>query len=103
MARAKFPSAMLDQYMVRFPDGMRDALKAAASEKGRSLNAEIVARLEGSLDVEMYTRNLVAAQAEITRLETELQRARGDHSEVLTTLARIDEKVDILLIQSTQT
>jgi hypothetical protein len=32
------------------PDGMRDRLKAAAAENNRSLNAEIVARLEKSLD-----------------------------------------------------
>lgn len=42
------PSRKLDQYIVRFPDGMRDRLKAVAAENGRSLNAEIIARLEAS-------------------------------------------------------
>ncbi|MDP4076247.1 Arc family DNA-binding protein [Acidovorax sp. A1169] len=37
-----------DKYIVRFPDGMRDRLKAAAKYNNRTLNAEIVARLEGS-------------------------------------------------------
>lgn len=32
--------------MLRLPDGMRDRLKAAAAENNRSMNAEIVARLE---------------------------------------------------------
>jgi len=41
------PSRKLDQYIVRFPDGMRDQLKEAAKENNRSLNAEIIARLEG--------------------------------------------------------
>lgn len=41
------PSRKLDQYIVRFPDGMRDQLKKAAKENNRSLNAEIIARLEG--------------------------------------------------------
>ncbi|MGB3814038.1 MAG: Arc family DNA-binding protein [Shinella sp.] len=44
------PSRKLDQYIVRFPDGMRDRLKVAAAENNRSLNAEIVARLEQSFD-----------------------------------------------------
>ena len=40
------PSRKLDQYIVRFPDGMRGQLKKAAKENNRSLNAEIIARLE---------------------------------------------------------
>ena len=46
MPRGNYPSAQQDQYMVRFPDGMRDRLKAEAEKNGRSMNAEIVARLE---------------------------------------------------------
>lgn len=37
-----------DQYTVRFPDGLRDRIKDAAEENGRSMNAEIIARLEAS-------------------------------------------------------
>lgn len=44
------PSRKQDQYIVRFPDGMRDTLKEAAAENGRSLNAEIVQRLEASIE-----------------------------------------------------
>ena len=44
------PSRKLDQYIVRFPDGMRDRLKLEASINKRSLNAEIVARLSESLN-----------------------------------------------------
>ncbi|MFD2030599.1 Arc family DNA-binding protein [Ancylobacter dichloromethanicus] len=36
--------------MLRLPTGMRDRLAAAARETGRSMNAEIVSRLEKSLD-----------------------------------------------------
>lgn len=39
-----------DKYVVRFPEGMRDRLKAEAAKNNRSLNAEIVARLEASFD-----------------------------------------------------
>lgn len=45
----RFPSDKLDQYIVRFPDGMRDLLKSEAEKNGRSMNAEIITRLEASL------------------------------------------------------
>lgn len=44
----EYPIQPQDKYVVRFPDGMRDRLKALAAENGRSLNAEIIARLEAS-------------------------------------------------------
>ena len=40
---------MPDQYQLRFPPGLRDRLKRVASLNSRSLNAEIIARLEGAL------------------------------------------------------
>ncbi len=39
-----------DGYMLRFPDGMRERLKEAAEANNRSMNAEIIARLQGSTD-----------------------------------------------------
>ncbi|WP_406736986.1 Arc family DNA-binding protein [Thioclava sp. GXIMD4215] len=46
MARKGFPSDKQEQFMVRFPDGMRDRIKAAAEANNRSMNAEIVATLD---------------------------------------------------------
>ncbi|MDX0973558.1 Arc family DNA-binding protein [Sinorhizobium medicae] len=37
-----------EQAMIRLPDGMRDLLKSEAEQNGRSMNAEIVSRLEQS-------------------------------------------------------
>ena len=37
-----------DKFMLRFPDGLRDRIKAEADENKRSMNAEIIARLESS-------------------------------------------------------
>lgn len=37
-----------DKFMLRLPDGMRDLIKQAAHENGRSMNSEIVHRLEMS-------------------------------------------------------
>lgn len=45
-----FPSDVADKVLVRMPDGMRDKLKAAAKASKRTMNAEIVARLEESLE-----------------------------------------------------
>lgn len=44
------PSRTADQYVLRFPDGMRDRIADEAKSHGRSMNAEIVARLQASLD-----------------------------------------------------
>lgn len=38
--------------MVRFPAGMRDRIKDNASANGRSMNAEIIKRLQDTLDYE---------------------------------------------------
>ncbi len=63
----KSKSRKLDQYIVRFPEGMRDALKAEAEQNGRSLNAEIIARLEytfeevlNALGIQMLAKRLDA-------------------------------------------
>lgn len=37
-----------DRFMLRLPDGMRDRLKDEAAKNNRSMNAEIIARLEAS-------------------------------------------------------
>lgn len=38
-----------DKFMLRFPEGMRDRIKAEAERNGRSMNAEIIARLDQSM------------------------------------------------------
>lgn len=44
-----FPSDRADKFVVRFPDGMRDQIAEAAKANGRSMNAEIIHRLQVSL------------------------------------------------------
>ena len=48
MERKPFPSETQERFIVRFPDGMRDRIAEAAKANNRSMNAEIVARLEES-------------------------------------------------------
>lgn len=47
---SKIPSRGSDQFNLRFPEGLRDAIKTEAERNGRSMNAEIIQRLEMSLE-----------------------------------------------------
>lgn len=49
MSPQQSESRELDKVIVRLPDGMRDKLKEAAAKNNRSMNAEIVDRLESSV------------------------------------------------------
>ena len=46
--RKSYPSETQERFIVRFPDGMRDQIKKSAEANGRSMNAEIVARLQAT-------------------------------------------------------
>lgn len=48
-----------NKYIVRFPDGMRDQIAEAAKANNRTMNAEIVARLEKSFDNDSSSRGLI--------------------------------------------
>lgn len=48
----RIPSRGSDQFNLRLPEGMRDRLRDAAEANGRSMNAEIVARIEGSFEAQ---------------------------------------------------
>lgn len=67
--------------MLRFPDGMRERLKAEAARNGRSLNAEIIHRLERSLMTPVERANAEieeearALYKRLGSLEAELARA----------------------------
>ncbi|HEM7577646.1 TPA: Arc family DNA-binding protein [Serratia marcescens] len=41
-----------DKFMLRFPDGMRDAVADRAKKNGRSMNSEIVQILQDALDLD---------------------------------------------------
>lgn len=75
-----FPSDKLDQYMVRFPDGMRDDIKAAATENKRSINAEIIARLEG---YDSKVSDIIWLKKEMARLREERDQAQKANREYL--------------------
>jgi hypothetical protein len=47
------PRQPQDKFVLRLPDGMRDEIAKAAKANGRSMNAEIVNRLQRSFDPEV--------------------------------------------------
>ncbi|SDR18104.1 Arc family DNA-binding protein [Paraburkholderia tuberum] len=51
MDKKPYPSETQERFIVRLPDGMRDKIAAAAKASGRSMNAEIVARLQESFEL----------------------------------------------------
>lgn len=62
MSKEPYPSETADRFIVRFPDGMRDRIKEAAAANNRSMNAEIIARLESTFapveEPQVFTREL---------------------------------------------
>ncbi len=49
MKQAIYSSRTADKFVVRLPDGMRDRVHEVAKNHHRSMNSEIIARLEQSL------------------------------------------------------
>lgn len=81
-----YPSDTADKVLVRMPDGMREQLKAAAKANNRTMNAEIVARLQASFDAPVLpdivsntrptaSTNDLALLYEITEAQMHLQQA----------------------------
>ncbi len=62
-----FPSQQQDKFVLRLPDGMRVRIRAAAEAGGRSMNSEIVARLETSFSEGESNPDLMATITEYTR------------------------------------
>ncbi|MFC5487602.1 Arc family DNA-binding protein [Microvirga aerilata] len=73
------PSDVADKFMLRMPEGMRDRIAAKAEKNHRSMNAEIVARLEESLGAdEKYTVQQIKGLLDADATEAivkEIQRA----------------------------
>lgn len=64
----RVPSRGSDQFVVRFPEGLRDRIRKAADANGRSMNAEIIARLEKSLqDDDQFIPNELTSEVNSLR------------------------------------
>lgn len=68
MSRGDFPSAKQDQFVLRLPDGMRDRIKAAAEANNRSMNAEVIARLARSFQLDENQADVTLTRDQMRRL-----------------------------------
>lgn len=68
VSNSQFPlyaSRIADKFVVRFPDGMRNKIADVARGNFRSMNSEVLARLEASLEADPDgNENLPAANGE---------------------------------------
>jgi hypothetical protein len=58
-----------DQFVIRFPEGMRDRIAKLAAANGRSMNAELIDRLEKSM---VDSDNLKNLEIEVAELWTKI-------------------------------
>ncbi len=95
------PGRGSDQFPLRLPDGMRDRLKAAADDNSRSMNAEIVARLEWyeaqGKGLEELTKEQTEAQIGLIKEQTEqIEALKGiikEQTEALNSVMEATEKL----------
>jgi len=66
-----------DQYQLRFPPGLRDELRADAEIRGRSMNAEILARLEEYPKLQLLQPRVSYLEMENQQLKEELEKQRS--------------------------
>lgn len=86
---------LTDKFMLRFPDGLRDRVKAAAAENNRSMNSEIIATLEDKypapkpdLDAELET---LKAAFDLLKATPEDQRTEVWEAQVNSLTARFKD------------
>jgi hypothetical protein len=80
MSKQPYPSELADRFQLRMPDGMRDEIEATAKANGRSMNAEIVLRLQQSLDAplpvmtpEVFERLFGGLLTRVEKIERKLE------------------------------
>lgn len=76
MSKGTYPSDFKDRFALRLPEGMRDEIARFAERNGRSMNSEIVARLEKSLEPERKVYGLSGADPYRTILDANAAIAR---------------------------
>ncbi|NMX87150.1 Arc family DNA-binding protein [Pseudomonas sp. WS 5010] len=62
-----------DKFVIRLPDGLRPSINAQAKANHRSMNNEIIHRLERSLELEVLYDNQVKLNAILARCVQQLQ------------------------------
>jgi plasmid stability protein len=94
-----FPSRGLDKFVLRLPDGMRDKIGVAARAHKRTMNAEIVQRLEASfapINEPLFVINKNTAEADIIwELRDSMQSLQAEVADLRANLIKaIDDNAD---------
>lgn len=76
-----------DKFMLRFPEGMRERIAEVAKANGRSMNSEIVSRLEQSFQFES-SGSLLAVQPSAEALDARLKQLSEAVAEVAELMKR---------------
>lgn len=90
------PSKQLDQFVLRLPEGMRERIKAAAEANNRSMNAEILARLEITLSDPFFSDRsvrLTESSRMVNRLVAEVISGLAEQLPEGTTFKQIAERL----------
>lgn len=73
----QYPSRDLDKVIIRLPDGLKDRIRRAAEENGRSVNAELVLLLDRTYPAETTIDEHVQMIAEIIAGQPAPERPRA--------------------------
>ncbi|MEM8511099.1 hypothetical protein RCH14_000390 [Massilia sp. MP_M2] len=83
-----------DKFMLRFPEGMRERIADLAKANGRSMNAEIVSRIEQSMSREGDWEEVVTLAFRVAHLELQQEFRRMElailANKLLTVVARCE-------------
>lgn len=93
--KQKYPSDTADKFMVRMVPGLRDRIEQAAKNAGRSMNAEIVRRLEESFarESEVLPHGLPERiNAQIAELDQMFERLEGRVARVKGAVLKADSR-----------
>jgi hypothetical protein len=86
------PSDVADKFMLRMPEGMRDRIALEAEKNKRSMNAEIIDRLEATFQFEDYHEEPKHVLTDIIRSLEEQQRRTNDLFKLVEPLVREKEQ-----------
>ncbi|EBD9024067.1 Arc family DNA-binding protein [Citrobacter farmeri] len=89
-----------DKFMLRFPDGMRDAIADRAKENGRSMNSEIIDMINNALYLPSIGQDAIDYMLELAKSDEvdDLDDESREHVEAL--LLQIAEKLNKKIEQS---
>ncbi|WP_307727820.1 Arc family DNA-binding protein [Massilia sp. TS11] len=95
MTKKPYPSETQERFIVRLPDGMRDNIAEAAKQNNRSMNAEIVARLDQSFAGTANDTIVATLAYRIAELELEARTISNDRLNFATVVALLAMHIEM--------